>query len=47
MAALTQNDLKGYIIGTNQFNFQDARVDNLEDAANVINRTGGEGGIEV
>lgn len=30
MAALTQNDLKGYIIGNNQFNFQDARVDDLE-----------------
>lgn len=30
MAALTQNDLKGYIIGNNQFNFQDARVDDLK-----------------
>ena len=30
MSALTQNDLKGYIIGNNQFNFQDARVDDLE-----------------
>ena len=30
MSALIQNDLKGYIIGNNQFNFQDARVDDLE-----------------
>lgn len=30
MSALTQNDLKGYIIGNNQFNFQDARVDDLK-----------------
>ena len=28
--ALIQNDLKGYIIGSNQFNFQDARVDDLK-----------------
>ena len=47
MAALTQNDLKGYIIGTNQFNFQDARVDDLENVANIISRTEGQEGIEV
>lgn len=47
MAALTENNLKGYIIGTNKFNFQDARVDDLENVANIISRTQGQQGIEV
>ena len=45
--SLTQNDLKGYIIGNEQFNFQDARVDDLENVANIISRTQGQKGIEV
>lgn len=45
--SLIQNDLKGYIIGNNQFNFQDARVDDLENVANIISRTAGQQGIEV